>query len=162
MSSLRASLSVLVILAFVQPAAGLITAYAQDEGETPEEIIARQQFMIDIRAGGPGRVIPPDAYAAIVARHLSATPDARVFGSSTGTSTWTSVNPSGLFYRVTNNNYISGRTNSIAFHPTDTLTFYIASAGGGVWKTTDGGTTFQVLTDNLPSLSCGAVAVDPV
>src|SRR5437899_12993943 len=29
-------------------------------------------------------------------------------------------------------NYISGRTNSIAFHPSDPNTFYIGAAGGGV------------------------------
>jgi len=90
------------------------------------------------------------------------TPDTRIFGSTTASTNWTSVNPSGMKYLVTGGNFISGRTNSIAFHPTDPLTFYIASAGGGVWKTTDGGTTFQALTDNLPSLACGALAVDPV
>ncbi len=72
------------------------------------------------------------------------------------------MNPTGLFYQVTGGNYISGRTNCVAFHPTDPLTMYIASAGGGVWKTTDGGSTFRPLTDNLTSLSCGYVAVDPV
>jgi photosystem II stability/assembly factor-like uncharacterized protein len=98
----------------------------------------------------------------MVEQNLLVTPDTKVFGSTTGIINWTSVNPSGMFYKVTNNNFISGRTNDIAFHPTDPLTFYIASAGGGVWKTTNGGTTFVPLTDNLTSLACGAVAVDPV
>jgi photosystem II stability/assembly factor-like uncharacterized protein len=162
MSHRTATLSVLSILAMVLLQFTPFAARAQEQGESAEEIIARQQYMMDLRAGGPGRKIPTDAYAQSVSQHILVTPDTRVFGSTTGTSIWTSVNPSGMFYRVTNNNYISGRTNSIAFHPTDPLTFYVASAGGGVWKTTDGGTTFQVLTDNLTSLACGAVAVDPV
>jgi photosystem II stability/assembly factor-like uncharacterized protein len=65
-----------------------------------------------------------------------------------------------MFYNVTGANYISGRTNSIAFHPSDANTMYIGAAGGGVWKTTDGGVNWSVLTDNLTSLTCGAVAVD--
>ncbi len=160
MSVRTGMISLILSIATVLPSG--LAALAQDEGETSEEIIGRQKYMMDLRAGGPGRVIPADGYAAMVAAHVLVTPDARVFGSTTGTTTWTSVNPTGLFYRVTNNNYISGRTNSIAFSPADTLTFYIASAGGGVWKTTDGGKTFRVLTDNLASLSCGAIAVDPV
>jgi len=147
----------LMMLPFLAPA-----ALGQDGDESPEEIIARQEYMMNLRAGGPGRTVPPDAYAASVARHLLMTRDDRMFGSATGSITWKSVNPSGLFYQFTGGNYISGRTNCIAFHPTDPLTMYVASAGGGVWKTTDGGSTFQPLTDNLTTLSCGSVAVDPV
>lgn len=39
-------------------------------------------------------------------------------------------------------------------------TMYIAT-NGGVWKTTDGGTTWLPKTDNLPSSSVGSVALDP-
>ncbi len=162
MSYRTATLLVFTALAMVLLAFTPFSARAQEEGESPEEIIARQEYMMNLRAGGPGRTIPPEAYSQMVARHLLVTPDTRIFGSTTASTNWTSVNPSGLVYKVTNNNFISGRTNSIAFHPTDPLTFYIASAGGGVWKTIDGGTSFQALTDNLTSLACGAVAVDPV
>jgi hypothetical protein len=161
MSYRAATLSVSAILAMFLPALAPFSARAQ-EGESPEEIIARQQYMMTLRAGGPGKTLPPDAYARMVAQHVLVTPDASIFGSATASTSWTSVNPSGMFYQFTGANYISGRTNSIAFHPTDPLTFYIASAGGGVWKTTNGGTSFQPLTDNLTSLACGAVAVDPV
>jgi len=162
MSNRTATLSVLSIFTMVLLAFTPFAARGQEGEESPEEIIARQEYMMNLRAGGPGRTIPPDAYAQMVAQHLQVTPDTRIFGSTTASTNWTSVNPSGMKYLVTGGNFISGRTNSIAFHPTDPLTFYIASAGGGVWKTTDGGTTFQALTDNLTSLACGAVAVDPV
>ena len=154
MSNRTATLSVLSIFTMVLLAFTPFAARGQEGEESPEEIIARQEYMMNLRAGGPGRTIPPDAYAQMVAQHLQVTPDTRIFGSTTALTNWTSVNPSGLRYLVTGGNFISGRTNSIAFHPTDPLTFYIASAGGGVWKTTDGGTTFQARTDNLTPLAC--------
>jgi hypothetical protein len=38
---------------------------------------------------------------------------------------------------------------------------YIAPDDGGVWKTTDGGTSWTPLTDSMPSNSIGALALDP-
>lgn len=55
----------------------------------------------------------------------------------------------------------SGRVVSIAPHPVDPDVVYIASASGGIWKTVDGGQLWEPLTDELPILNHGAVAVDP-
>ncbi len=38
---------------------------------------------------------------------------------------------------------------------------YVTSAGGGAWKTTNAGKTWQPLTDDLPVASMGAIAVAP-
>lgn len=40
-------------------------------------------------------------------------------------------------------------------------TYYSAYAGGGVWKTTDGGQTWKPLTDSQPIVTVGAFAVAP-
>jgi len=56
---------------------------------------------------------------------------------------------------------VSGRIISIAFHPTDSNTIYAGSAGGGLWKTTNNGLTWNPLTDFLPSLAIGAIAINP-
>ncbi len=55
----------------------------------------------------------------------------------------------------------SGRMSFILPHPTNPNIIYVATAGGGVWKTTDGGNTWTPLTDNLPVLTSGALAFDP-
>lgn len=54
-----------------------------------------------------------------------------------------------------------GRVNDIAFHPTDANTFYLCTDGGGLWRTTDGGSTYLPLTDDLPVVKVSAVAIDP-
>jgi photosystem II stability/assembly factor-like uncharacterized protein len=41
-----------------------------------------------------------------------------------------------------------GRIQVVGYHPTDTNTFWIGSAGGGAWRTTDGGMTWTCMTDN--------------
>ena len=40
-------------------------------------------------------------------------------------------------------------------------TFYVAARNGGVWKTTNNGTTFQPLFDGQDFLSIGALAIAP-
>src|SRR6516164_2703663 len=55
----------------------------------------------------------------------------------------------------------SGRLSVLAAHPTDPNTIYVAAAGGGVWKTTNGGANWTPLTDNQGSLFMGAIAVAP-
>ena len=40
-------------------------------------------------------------------------------------------------------------------------TFYVGTRNGGVWKTTNNGTTFEPVFDAQPSLSIGAVEVAP-
>jgi len=54
-----------------------------------------------------------------------------------------------------------GRVVAIAGVPGQPDTFYVAYATGGVWKTTDNGQHFAPLSDRLPTLATGAIAVDP-
>lgn len=55
---------------------------------------------------------------------------------------------------------MSGRINDIAMHPTNARIMYIGAAGGGVWKTTDGGATFSPIFDKYVQ-SIGVIAIDP-
>ena len=53
-----------------------------------------------------------------------------------------------------------GRCVAVAGDPTDMLTFYFGSTGGGVWKTADGGATWRNVTDGyVGTASVGALAV---
>ena len=56
-----------------------------------------------------------------------------------------------------------GRSVAVAGLPDDRLTYYFGGVGGGVWKTTDAGTTWQNVTDDSPfgTSSVGALAVAP-
>ena len=54
----------------------------------------------------------------------------------------------------------NGRINAIAFHPSDPSVIYIGAPAGGLWKTTDGGQTWNSNTDNLPTLGVSSIVVD--
>jgi len=59
---------------------------------------------------------------------------------------------------------VSGRANAVAMAPGeegDVSTYYAAASTGGLWKTTDRGQTWQVLSDNWPSLQVSCIAVHP-
>ncbi len=57
---------------------------------------------------------------------------------------------------------VSGRVTTLAIDPQHPDTIYIGAADGGVWKTLDGGVHWNPLTDDQPTLACGALAIDPV
>lgn len=56
---------------------------------------------------------------------------------------------------------IPGRITALVRHPSDPNTLYVGGADGGVWKTTDAGITWTALTDTLPTLSIGSLAMNP-
>ena len=119
-------------------------------------------FISTRRAGGPGMQLPLNAYEIALRQKESVVKDKDLNGSLTSMVNWQTVNPLGMFYSRTGNNFIAGRTNSIAFITGQPNIFYIAAAQGGVWKTLDGGSNWIPLTDNLATLACGDVVVDPV
>jgi len=53
----------------------------------------------------------------------------------------------------------SGRVTSLAAHPTNANIMYLGSAFGGIWKTTNGGTTWTPTFDHAGSLAIGSIAV---
>jgi photosystem II stability/assembly factor-like uncharacterized protein len=93
------------------------------------------------------------------AARVRAVPSAALHAS--GTPTWVNLGPTRATFAT---NYYtlhvtdSGRPRSIIVHGS---TIYVASAMGGVWKSTDSGSTWAPITDGLPSLSDGSLAMDP-
>ena len=55
----------------------------------------------------------------------------------------------------------SGRVADLAVNPQNPNEYYVAAASGGVWKTTNSGTTFTPVFDGQGSYSIGCVVLDP-
>ncbi len=54
-----------------------------------------------------------------------------------------------------------GRVAAVAGSATDHNLYYLGSAGGGVWKSSDGGETWQAVFEKEKVAAIGAVAIDP-
>ncbi|RDK85263.1 WD40/YVTN/BNR-like repeat-containing protein [Marinirhabdus gelatinilytica] len=55
---------------------------------------------------------------------------------------------------------MSGRINDLELHPSNSRIIYAGTAGGGVWKSSDGGATFSPIFDDYVQ-SIGVVTLDP-
>jgi photosystem II stability/assembly factor-like uncharacterized protein len=56
---------------------------------------------------------------------------------------------------------VAGRAREIIVHPDDPSnnTWFVASVGGGIWKTEDAGNTWRELTDEVPNVAISALAL---
>lgn len=116
------------------------------------------------RSYGLGR-IPDGAVGKAMAQRDAMKPSGPRFtgqednSAKAATNQWISIGPTVI--NSPTRGLISGRVPSLAVDPANPSNVYIASAGGGVWKSANRGSGWVPLTDNLPSLASGAVAVDP-
>ena len=55
----------------------------------------------------------------------------------------------------------AGRVNFVRFDPTVSSTIYVGSPGGGLWKSTNSGTTWTTGTDNLAVIGTTDLAIHP-
>jgi len=56
---------------------------------------------------------------------------------------------------------MSGRITDVEGIPSPSKTYYVAAASGGIWKTTNNGTTFRPLFQNERVISLGDIAIAP-
>jgi photosystem II stability/assembly factor-like uncharacterized protein len=79
---------------------------------------------------------------------------------ATANDPWASGTFDDLRLRAIGPALMSGRINNVAVHPHDKQTWYVSAASGGVWKTTNAGTTFAPVFQNEGTYSIGAVTID--
>lgn len=98
---------------------------------------------------------------------LAKGPAAVAAGSPLTGVQWTQIGPQPAFptaeANFQGNGPMSGEVLDIAIDPRGTTdqVIYIATNQGGVWRSMDGGVNFEPRTDYFPSLSMGALALDP-
>ena len=159
------------------------TAHAQTRGTfDPDDPRARAQWN-DFWFGVPTpayMLFKNRAAASEIARWGNTFPRARglrPLAPSIAGPAWTNLGPTQSTvngYSDFNGDIDSGRPVSIVVDPTDRKTVYLATSGGGVWKSSNADTTnsadwtWTPITDSLPAssgaggnVSCGALAMSP-
>jgi hypothetical protein len=115
--------------------------------------------------------VPPGAYRdAVEAMRTAETLGAFATAPNVMTPSWTFVGPQpmqgeqanfggNLFGPAFN---ATGRITAIATDPTTTGRLFVGEANGGVWMSTDSGSTFTPISDSLSTTAIGAIALDTV
>ncbi|MBA2612930.1 MAG: T9SS type A sorting domain-containing protein [Bacteroidetes bacterium] len=77
-------------------------------------------------------------------------------------TTWTAIGPMGALSGSAGGQLLkSGRMCFITIDPTNSNNLWVGAPAGGLWKSTNGGTSWTTNTDNLPVLGCSDLAIDP-
>jgi len=123
-------------------------------------------------AGGGGAnevaVVPPEAAPIgdmLPGEGVTTVPGGHA--ASTG-GTWVAQGPgptlNGQVENIPGGNPVVGGVHTIVAHPTNADIVYLGGVNGGVWKTTnatDASPSWTTMTDQFPSLSIGALDLDP-
>jgi hypothetical protein len=105
------------------------------------------QYKADLSTG----LLPINTAQEIYDRYLATLP----IESRSTTANWTSLGTSS-----SSGGYAGiGRLNCVAFHPTNTNTYWVGAPAGGLWLTTNDGTSWSCLTDNNNVLGVSDIAI---
>ena len=74
---------------------------------------------------------------------------------------YSSASFDGLKLRSIGPAFMSGRIADVALHPEDPNTWYVGVGSGGVWKTSNAGTTWTPIFDDQDTYSIGSITIDP-
>ncbi len=77
-------------------------------------------------------------------------------------STWTALGPFGALAGNAGGQFLkSGRLNFITIDPTSTVNIWAGAPAGGLWKSTNSGSSWTTNTDFLSVVGCSDLAIDP-
>ena len=132
----------------------------RDQGELVESVVgdkddpgAAFRFRYGMLAGGQQNVdLLQRRREAINATSQMMAQTNSLRKQSSATSTWSALGPGN----------IGGRVRSIVMNPSNSSILLAGSVSGGIWKTTDGGTSWKPKSDSLDLLPISAMLVDPV
>ena len=130
-----------------------VTAVSQQENAR-----LRWEYFYQQRAY-PFDRIPTGALQAARAQEVARWPAQFAPRAAAFAATWTPIGPTQI---ISGSLSATGRLTAIAVHPTNSSIIYVGGAQGGVWKTTNGGTSWSPVTDTQCSLAMGGLAIDPV
>lgn len=117
----------------------------------------RWYWFMDQRTWPGGERPDPSVYAA--AMDEVATMRRNAEGHARSDANWAPLGP--LSWNTTSYNPGNGRVNAVAMDPTDPNVLYAGTPSSGLWKTTDGGNSWQAMFTDMPSMGVSSIVVHP-
>lgn len=82
--------------------------------------------------------------------------------NQTASATYTAMGPFGAISGNAGGQYLkTGRLNFVTIDPSNANNLWVGAPAGGLWKSTNGGTSWTTGTDNLAVIGCSDLAIDP-
>ncbi|HUS18295.1 MAG TPA: choice-of-anchor D domain-containing protein, partial [Terriglobales bacterium] len=186
---LRHIAACILLLAIAIPSFGQDDEKHTKEKEEKDDPHARQQYLEELRGGGPDGFVPPGARLKALQemdnlvreegqrywQMRSQASTQKTTATGTGTSSSAGQETSIANGSPTSSQWLfigprptngfmksSGRTTAIVVDPNVPTTVYVGGAQGGAWKSTDSGANWTPLMDGpgIPSLAVGSMAID--
>jgi photosystem II stability/assembly factor-like uncharacterized protein len=144
-------------------------ASSEEDRDLPRE---RNEWNAGLRRDASGRVLSENRQKALrEANRLPVDPSMRTPGTGTGVrslnspaASWQSIGPAPIRSKTMSDRAwgdVSGRVDALAIHPANPSVLLLGSATGGIWKSTDSGSTWRPVSDNAPSLTTSSIAFAP-
>ena len=105
------------------------------------------------------RALSPDAFTVAGQQALAVQSQTAASDPADASAVWLHQGPTNIDNPHPSHNDGGGRIADLAVDPNNANTVYVATAGGGVWKTTDHGQNFSSVWPNSYTQAIGAVAV---
>lgn len=152
----------LAILAAILSVAGAAEAAGEDR-DRPRE---RSEWNASFRKDASGRILSENRLKALAQTGaLPVDPSMRSPGGLRSTTlSWEGIGPQPIQSKPgTDRNWgkVSGRVDALAVHPANPSVVLLGSATGGIWKSTDSGSTWRPVSDSAPSLATSSIAFSP-
>ncbi len=135
-----------------------------------EYLRLRGEYIARKRGIEPGRPFNPELRSEAIQQMERQEQNSRLESIVSGDitpaagGTWTPIGP----MTITNgqslsggDTAVSGRVTAVVVDPTNSSNVYLGTAQGGVWKSTNGGTTWQSIFDGAQTQAIGALAMTP-
>ncbi len=125
-----------------------------EEGK-PWIIYKRWEWLMEPRSYPTGELPSPD----ILQRRMREFGAAKPLGAApqgAAAASWTPLGPA-----VVPSGGGEGRINAIAVNPANTSIIWAGASSGGLWKSTDGGSSWSTTTDAFATLGISAITLDP-
>ncbi len=119
------------------------------------KVFKRWEYIRQFRVGKYGKLPKPGDVLREYERYLNLDQSLSVNGN------WIQLGPVSLPSNFTYQPNGMGRINAVAFHPSNVNIIYAGSPSGGLWKTTNGGATWSVLTTSTPTLGVSSILIHP-
>lgn len=111
----------------------------------------------------PEERFPADKFSTVLENQVKIDQQASNLEKRKIRNSWTPIGPTGLNITYPSIwGVCSGRIRGLAVHPTNPDIVYAGAASGGLWKTTNGGTSWtEVSNAAFAAISFGAITIDP-